>query len=74
MTIRHRLDAGWSLEKALTVPVGEQQAPFNLSRQLKALKEQQDRLEEKLTKICVLLGMSEESEEEKAEEQVPQAL
>ena len=52
MTIRHRLDAGWPIEKALGTALGEQQSSVpKVSEELRALREQIENLESKVELI-----------------------
>ena len=52
MTLRHRLDAGWPIEKALSTPSGVQSSPgLNLTQQLVQIREQLDRIERSLEEL-----------------------
>ncbi len=52
MTLRHRLDAGWPIEKALMSPPGESPSSgLNITQQIMQLREQMDRIEMKLDEL-----------------------
>ena len=58
MTIRHRLDAGWPIQRALSTPVGESSSSFNMAKRMEELKAQQDRIESKLDELISKLNES----------------